>query len=540
MAEMTGAQALVQALRAQGVDTIFALPGAQIMAAFDALYDYRDEINLVQTRHEQATTYMADGYAKATGKVGVAMVVPGPGATNAAAGLGTAYASSSPVLMISGQVMSTGIGKNLGQLHEVHEQLDMFSPITKWNHRSMEVEEIPEAVHEAFHQLKSGRPRPVELEIPPDILAASGNAEIIEPEEYPHGAPDGDQIAAAAALLADAEKPCVIAGGGVLISDAGDELLELADLLQTPIILTPESKGAIPGGHHMVVGAHYGGVGPVEDVLGESDALLAIGTRLLFRNMTVDDLKIVQVDVDAEEIGKAMPVDAGVEADAKLALRAIVDRLRAQGVRKTSRAADIERYRTEFDSYVREIAPDQMGFVDAIRAEMGDEDIIVSGVTSIGYWSNIMYEARHPRTFLTSSYFGTLGYAFPTALGAKVGQPDRKVVAISGDGGFMYNPQELSTAVKYGINAVCVVFNNGVFGASEWDQNNRYNQRFIGTDLHNPDFVKMTEAFGAVGMRTDADGFGLALRKALDTEAPVVLDVTVPNMPPPFQVRRGA
>ena len=179
-----------------------------------------------------------------------------------------------------------------------------------------------------------------------------------------------------------------------------------------------------------------------------------------------------------------------------------------------------------------------MGFVDAIRAEMGDEDIIVSGVTSIGYWSNIMYEARHPRTFLTSSYFGTLGYAFPTALGAKVGRPDRKVVAISGDGGFMYNPQELSTAVKYGINSVCVVFNNGVFGASEWDQNNRYNQRFIGTDLHNPDFVKMTEAFGAVGMRTDPDGFGPALRKALDTEAPVVLDVTVPNMPPPFQVRR--
>ena len=538
MAEMTGAQALVQALRAQGVDTIFALPGAQIMAAFDALYDYRDEITLVQTRHEQATTYMADGYAKATGKVGVAMVVPGPGATNAAAGLGTAYASSSPVLMISGQVNSTGIGKNLGQLHEVHEQLDMFRPITKWNHRAMQVEEIPEAVHEAFHQLKSGRPRPVELEIPPDTLAATGNTEIIEPEEYPHHPPAGDQIAAAVAVLTDAAKPCVIAGGGTLISGCGDELLELAELLQTPIILTPEGKGAIPGAHPMVVGAHYGGVGPVEEVLGDSDVLLAIGTRLLFRNMSLDHLKIVQVDVDPEELGKGQSVAVGVESDAKLALRAIVDRLRSQGVSRASRADDVERYRSEFDGYIREIAPDQMGFVDAIRAEMDDEGIIVSGVTSIGYWSNVAYEARLPRTFLTSSYFGTLGYAFPTALGAKVGQPDRKVVAISGDGGFMYNPQELSTAVKYGINAVCVVFNNGVFGASEWDQKVRYNQRFIGTDLLNPDFVKMTEAFGAVGMRTDADGFGPAFRKALDTEAPVVLDVSVPNMPPPFQVRR--
>jgi acetolactate synthase-1/2/3 large subunit len=538
MAEMTGAQALIRALRAQGVDTIFALPGAQIMAAFDALYDYRDEINLVQTRHEQATTYMADGYAKATGKVGVAMVVPGPGATNAMAGLGTAYASSSPVLMISGQVMSTGIGKNLGQLHEVHEQLDMFRPITKWNHRAMHVEEIPEAVHEAFHQLKSGRPRPVELEIPPDTLASSGNVEIIEPEEYPRHAPEADRIEAAASVLADTAKPCIIAGGGALISDCGAELLELAEMLQAPIVLTPEGKGAIPGAHPLVVGAHYGGVGPVEAVLGGSDALLAVGTRLFFRNLSLDHLKIVQVDVDSEEIGKAQPVAVGVEADAKLALRAIVDRLRAQGVRKPSRAEEIERYRSDFDGFIRGIAPDQMGFVDAIRAELGDEDIVVSGVTTIGYWSNVAYEARKPRTFLTSSYFGTLGYAFPTALGAKVGRPDRNVVAISGDGGFMYNPQELSTAVKYGINAVCVVFNNGVFGASEWDQKTRYNQRFIGTDLLNPDFVKMTEAFGAVGMRTDADGFGPALRKALDTEAPVVLDVSVPNMQPPFQVRR--
>ena len=185
MPQMSGAQALARQLRSEGVDTVFTLPGVQIMAAFDALHEVQNDIQLIHTRHEQATTYMADGYAKVTGKVGVAMVVPGPGALNATAGLGTAFASSSPVLLISGQIASGALGKRQGQLHEVEDQLDVFKPITKWNHRVTEVGEIPEAVHEAFRQLNTGRPRPVELEVPPDTLAAIGEADIIEPEVYP-------------------------------------------------------------------------------------------------------------------------------------------------------------------------------------------------------------------------------------------------------------------------------------------------------------------------------------------------------------------
>ncbi|MCH7800539.1 MAG: hypothetical protein IIC24_03235, partial [Chloroflexi bacterium] len=188
MPEMSGAQALVRQLRSEGVDTIFALPGVQIMAAFDALHEAQNDISLIHVRHEQATTYMADGYAKATGRVGVAMAVPGPGALNASAGLGTAFASSSPVLLVSGQIDSRALGKRQGQLHEVEDQLDVFKPITKWNHRVTRVEEIPEAVHEAFRHLKTGRPRPVELEIPPDTLANLGATDIIEPEEYPRAA----------------------------------------------------------------------------------------------------------------------------------------------------------------------------------------------------------------------------------------------------------------------------------------------------------------------------------------------------------------
>ena len=213
MPKMSGAQALVRQLGSEGVTTVFALPGVQIMAAFDALYEVRDGIRLVHTRHEQATTYMAHGYSRVTGRVGFAMVVPGPGALNAAAGLGTAYACSSPVLLISGQIGSDALGKGQGQLHEVENQLDVFRPITKWNSRVTRPEEIPEAVHEAMRQLKTGRPRPVELEIPPDTLTATGDMEIIPSQEYPPSAAQPSDIQEAAQLLADAQKPLIIAAG---------------------------------------------------------------------------------------------------------------------------------------------------------------------------------------------------------------------------------------------------------------------------------------------------------------------------------------
>ena len=249
MPQMNGGEALVRQLRAEGVDTVFALPGVQIMAAFDALYDARADIRMIHVRHEQATTYMADGYARVSGKPGVAMVVPGPGALNATAGLGTAYASGSPVLLISGQIPTDSLGKQQGQLHEVEDQLDVFRPITKWAHRVTRVEEIPEAVHEAFRQLTTGRPRPVELEVPPDTLANLGDADIIEPEEYPPAAVRALEIARAVQILTEAERPAIVAGGGALSSGVGAEILELARMLQAPVMTTQTSKGVSPGHH---------------------------------------------------------------------------------------------------------------------------------------------------------------------------------------------------------------------------------------------------------------------------------------------------
>lgn len=536
MSKMTGAQALIGQLQREGVDTVFALPGVQMMAAFDALYEQQDAIRLIHTRHEQATAYMADGYAKVTGKVGVAMVVPGPGALNATAALGTAYASSSPVLLISGQIPSTSLGKRRGELHEVEEQLDVFKPLTKWNHRVTKVEEIPGAVHEAFRQLKSGRPRPVELEVPPDTLMATGNPQMLAPEEAPAGAGEAAAIEAAARILRAAQKPAIIVGGGCITAGVSAELIELAQILQAPVMTTQQSKGVIPDDHPLSLGTHFV-LSPIKELVAQSDAVIAIGTRLSIRDPGIEALpNLIHIDADPAEIAKTFATAVGIEADAKTALAQLLEALRGNASERESRAAEITGWRQAFRDEMRELAPAQSAMIDALREALDDDGIVVAGVTNLGYWSNIVYPACQPRTYVTSSYFGTLGYAFPTALGAKVAQPDKQVVALCGDGGFMYATEELSTALRYGINAVAIVFNNNAFGASRWDQIHRFGERFIGTDLRNPDFLKLADAYGVVGMRTDPDGFGESLSKALAANAPVLLEVEVPIMMPPFQL----
>ena len=536
MTRMTGAQALVRQLQSEGVDTIFGLPGVQIMAAFDALHEVRDGMNLVHVRHEQATTYMADGYARATGKVGVGMAVPGPGALNATAGLGTAFACSSPVLLISGQIDSGSLGRRQGQLHEVDEQLDVFKPITKWNHRVTRVEEIPEVVHEAFRQMRTGRPRPVELEIPPDTLGKKGTAHIIEPEEYhPKAASPGD-IAEAAQMLLEARRPAIIAGGGSLISDAGDELAQVAEMIQAPIMTTQGSKGVISEVNPFHTGTNYIEVGPASEIIPDCDVLLAVGTRLLLKELERKTPRIIHVDVDPGEIGKNFSTEVRVIADAKVAMGQLAKQLKVMRCSKPSRLEEIAQYKRRTEASVLKLAPNQVGIIQSMRDQLDDDAVVVAGVTNIGYWSNVAYEVRQPRSYVTSGYFGTLGYAFPTALGVKTAVPDKQVVALCGDGGFMYSPQELSTAVQYGINIVAVVFNNNAFGASRWDQTHRYDGRFIGTGLANPDFMKLADSFGVLGIRTHSDGFGDALGEALKAEAPVLLEVDVPVEMPPFQI----
>ena len=417
MPEMTGAQSLVRSLAAEGVDTVFALPGYQLMPAFDALYEERDRIRLVHTRHEQAATFMADGYAKATGRVGVAMVVPGPGMLFAAAGLGTAFSSSSPVLLISGQVPSTVLGKRLGHLHEIDEQLDVVRQITKWAHRVTTVGEIPSAVHEAMRHLTTGRPRPVELEVPTDTLLARGDTELLNPESYPGTAPDPQAIRKAAGALAGAERVSIIAGGGVLIADASAELIETARLLQAPVITTEDAKGVVPEDHELSGGVHYSGVGLAYELLPESDAVLIVGTRMLLGEYEpfsfAKDRRLVQIDVDPTEIGKSYDVEVGIEGDAKRSLAELLDALRALDRPRRPRGDEVARRRAAYNRKLRAGSEIQAGMVDAVRGVLPEDSIVVSGMTNVGYWSHLMYPVRRPRSYLTPGYFGTLGFRLP-------------------------------------------------------------------------------------------------------------------------------
>ena len=540
MPVMSGAQALVRSLARHGVEVVFGLPGVQIMDAFDALYD-EPGIRMILTRHEQATTYMADGYARTTGKPGVALVVPGPGALNATAGLGTAYATSSPVLLVSGQIESYNLGKNRGALHEIGEQLDVFKHLTKWCGRSETVNEIPAMVGNAFREMSSGRPRPVEIEIPWDVLPMTDQVELPEPEGPGRQQPEPALIREAAQLLAGASRPLIWAGGGTRDAAVSPELLELAEALNAPVITTPEGKGAIPENSPLSLGSFYYAHGPGHIALPQADVILAVGSRMLFTPNVPWGIqphqKVVQIDADPEELGRNIPTAVGISADAHLGIQALLAELGGSTRASQWTETEIAAIRQQADGEIREMAPLQVEIIETIRRELDDDAIMIAGTTDIGYWSHLAYPVLAPRSYLTSSYFATLGYAFPTALGAKVGNPGRQVVATTGDGGFGYASSELATAVQEGINVVTLVFNNEMLGASHNDQQQRYGGRVIGTRLHNPDFARLAEAYGAVGVRLDShEGLGDALCDALRADRPVVIEVPIPNLAPPFQI----
>ncbi len=539
MANLTGAQALIQSLAREGVEVVFGLPGVQIMEIYDALYE-QPGIRLITVRHEQTAGYMADGYARTTGRVGVALVVPGPGALNATAAIGTAYAASSPVMLISGQIDSSMLGQNRGALHEVNDQLDVFKPITKWNARTTRAEEIPYLVHMAMQHTLDGRPRPVEIEVPFDILPAARDIELLEREGTVKQSPDPARVKEAAELLARAQRPLIWAGGGCREADISTELAELAEALNAPVITTPEGKGSIPENHPLSLGTFYYGHGPAYHSLPQSDVILAVGSRMNLNPRTPWSLRpdqtVIRIDADPEELGKNVESQVSMAADARLAVTDLLAELGGAGTSSRWKGEELDEVRQKTAEDLRALAPLQMEIAETMRAELDDDVIMVAGTTEVAYWGHLTFPVLKPRSYLTSSYFATLGYAFPTALGAKVGNPHRQVVATIGDGGFMYASSELSTAVQEGINVVTLVFNNGLLGASRADQMNRYSGRAIGTELHNPDFAQLAEVYGALGIKlSDRRELGPALREALAAERPAVIEVPMPNLRPPFQ-----
>ena len=533
MAKMTGGQALVKSLYREGVRVVFGLPGVQLYHAMDAFYD-EPGIRFITTRHEQATAYMADGFSRAGGGIGTALVVPGPGLLNATAALNTAYAASSPVMMVSGQIERDLIGVNRGMLHEVDDQLDIMRTVTKWAARAMDPAEVPETVHEAFQQVKNGRPRPVEIEIPPETLAEVADVELPEPEAPRPLAPDQQRIAEAARMLADAKNPLIWAGGGTISSGASDAVRGLAEHLQMPVIATAEGKGVISDRHPLSLGSLWLRNDTVAGPNSSHDLVLAVGTRLAFP-MWLGGQQVVQIDVDADELGRNYENTYGVQGDARLSLKALLTEVAKLTPARADRSAEVAAERAQRQQDKITVEP-QESMLAAVRSAMPDDGILIAGMTQLGYYSRAYFPVYEPRTFITSSYSGNLGYAYPTALGAKVAQPDKAVVALSGDGGFLYNSQEMATAVQYGINAVVVVFNDNAYGNVLRDQRNRFTGRTIGAELHNPDFMKLAEAYGVNGVRAETpESLETALRQCIAHNGPSLIEVPVGPMPTPFE-----
>lgn len=540
MAVMTGGQALARSLIDEGVSTIFGLPGVQLDWAFDALYEERDRVRVLQTRHEQATAYLADGYARSTGRVGTCMVVPGPGLLNASAALSTAYACSSPVLCVTGQIQSDLIGVGRGLLHEIPEQMRMISSVTKWAGRAMRPEEIPAIVREAFRQLQSGRPRPVEIEIPPDVLQRTAEVQLLGPAGVERSAGDPEKLEQAARALGHAQRPLIFVGGGVVAANASDELTNLAELLQAAVLPSENGngKGAISDRNYL---AQFPVALP--ELVAQADVILAVGTRFVQTTLPIWPSgigpTIIQLDVDPAEIGRNLKPTIGIVGDAKLALAELAERIVRHNRARPSRRDELTALKQRSEDRVNSILP-QADLGRAIRAELPDDGILVAEMTQVGYWTRAGFPVYQPRTYLSSGYQGTLGFGFPTALGAKVGNPGKKVVSICGDGGFMFNVQELASMVQHRIDLVTVVFDDGAYGNVRRTQREAFAGHVIASDLRNPDFVKLAEAFGLRGVRAEgANGLRASLREALRADEPTLIVVPVPEMPSMWPLLRG-
>ncbi|MGA9911708.1 MAG: thiamine pyrophosphate-dependent enzyme [Paraburkholderia sp.] len=535
---MTGGQALAQQLVREGITDIFGIPGVQLDWAVEALRQQSDRIRYWVPRHEQATAYMADGYARTTGRIGVSMVVPGPGLLNAMAGLSTAYACNSRVLAITGNIHSSGLGRGYGLLHEIPNQTQVLASVTKWQGSAALPQAIPGLVREAVKQLRSGRPRPVGIEISHDVLSASADIALIDPPANEDDAgrvrPDPVAIAQAAGLLERARFPVIYAGGGVLAAGASEALRRCAEKLQAPVVLDDNAQGALSSRHPLALNTLGG-----RAVFPHADVVLVVGSRFLDIMTPAPSwpgagIRYIYLNADAADWSAPRAPGLGIGADARLGLEALCDEL--SGVRRTP-PADLDIVRAWAQRQADEIEP-QSAYTRALRSAIPDDGILVNELTQVGYFARLMYPVYQPGTFITPGYQGTLGYGFATALGAAVGNPDRAVVSINGDGGFGWNMQELATARKYGVGLVTVVFNDGHFGNVRTIQKQTFGEN-IAVELCNPHFDRLASAFDLDFERvTNPQQLEGAVRNAIAARAPVVIEAQVGEMPSPWHLFR--
>ena len=526
MTVSSGGEAIVSGLIAHGVDTVFGLPGAQIYGLFDAFQ--QAQMKVIGARHEQACGYMAYGYARSTGRPGVFSVVPGPGVLNAGAALLTAFGANEPVLCLTGQVPVPFLGKGRGHLHEMPDQLATLRTFVKWAERIEYPDAAPTLVSRAFQEMLSGRRGPVALEMPWDVFTQRAETGAAKPlEGFPAPLPDPERVKAAAALIANSKTPMIFVGSGAI--DARDEIVELAELIDAPVVAFRSGRGIVSNAHELglTMAAAY-------RLWPKTDLMIGIGTRMELPTMTrwpfrPDGLKSIRVDIDPSEMRRFTP-DAAVVADARAGTKELLQAVRKTGYKKTSgrRTAIREASKAALQE-IQQVQP-QMAYLNILREVLPDNAIVTDELSQVGFASWYGFPVYQPRTFISSGYQGTLGSGFPTALGAKVANPDRPVVAITGDGGFMFGVQELATAVQFNIGVVTLVFNNNSYGNVRRDQRERFEGRVVASDLVNPDFVKLAESFGVAAARvTSPEVFRPALEKALAHGRPYLIDIEVPK-----------
>ncbi len=544
MAQLTGAKAVVESLLAQGVDTVFGIISVHTMDIYDALYDHQDAIRFISTRHEHAAATMADGYARATGKPGICITSTGPGAAYSMGGLGEGYAGSSPILNITSTAEEPVYERGLGATHDTKDQIGMLNAVTQWTCHVSRAEEVSDRIYEAFVRFQTRRPQPIAIEIPVDVQGQTAEVEVPQLSRLSPPAGDPALVERAAKLLLSGKRVAIWAGAGVHRSGASAELVKFAESLGIPVLTTQEGKGAIPESHPLNMGV-FGGIpptlkplpvkDPLRTFLESVDTLLVVGSSLSYVKTKTFGLKLppnlIHVDIDSESIGKLYPTAVGVTGDARL----VLEQLSAAVHGKTPRleagfAKEVKDLKARASAYWWQIMPNQMKTFEAIRSVTA-HDAVFTGDANVAVLRGATYclPVNDARSYFTPHWLG-LGFAFPAAAGAKAGAPDRQVICMTGDGGFQFNIQEIGTCVQYGLSPVVMVFNDNAWGILKMRQRDLMGGRFIGTDLVNPDFVKLAEAYGANGARVSSvKELVPALEQALKSNVITIIDVQTPH-----------
>ena len=520
MTRMTGGDAIVDSLLRHGIDTVFGLPGVQMYGLFDAFARNANRLKVINARHEQTTAYMALGYTQSTGKPSAFTVVPGPGVMNTMGALTTACGVNTPIMCITGQVPSAMIGRGRGQLHEMPDQLATLKTLLKFAERIEHPTEAPQVMARAYQAMVSGRPGPVAVEMPWDMFPATAEVTPVEPlGKRPNPMPDPDRIAALAKLVDGARAPMIWVGGGA--AEAGPEILALAEKIGAPVVSYRMGKGVVDSRHPLSLNT----VGGFE-LWDKTDLLIGIGTRMdtaIARWAPAPaGLKTARIDIDPIE-HRRLTVDVPIVADAAEGARALAALVKGRD--DPARRAAVAAAKAAALAAIEKAEP-QYSFMKVLREVLPDDGIVVDEVTQLGYIIWYGYPVHRPRTLISSGFSGTLGYGFPTALGVKIANPDRPVVSVTGDGGFLFGGSDLATAKQFGINLVTVVVNNASYGNVLRDQQRLYEGRHSGAVLTNPDFQAYARAFGVAAWQVEtAEGLRGALKEALASDAPAVIEV---------------